>query len=211
MKYLLTLTLLGIVVAGCASQPKASESAKDISSDNPDIANVAPEGRLTESVPTEMTSSLPVVTANPTAIVLTPVQGNTPAPSATHSLSTGNWQTFTSAALGVTVNYPPDWSVAESTDGATFTSPNGATIQLITGAANTNSKEFRIGNQYCTSRINEHGQAADICVDNASFTYTADFDIQKADSAAQRVVLMTKIRTVGNIFEAMFNSLQPAK
>lgn len=211
MRYLLTMTLLGIVVAGCSSRPNTSKSAKEISPHNPDIANVAPEGRLTEAAPSETTSSLPVVTANPTAIPLTPIRGNTTAPSTTNPVSTGNWQTFTSAALGVAVNYPSDWSVAEEADGATFTSPNGATIQLKQGTANPNNNEFKIGNQYCTSRTNEHGQTADICVDNASFTYTAKFTLQKADGSTQWVTLMTKTRTAGDVFEGMFNSLQPAK
>ena len=210
MKYLLALTLLGIAVAGCASRQKTSESAKDAPPNNPDIANVAPEGRLTEAAPTEPTSSLPVMTANPTAIPLTPIQGNTPVPSMTNPLSTGNWQTFTSATLGVTINYPSDWSVAEEADGATFTSPNGATIQLKQSTASQSGNEFKIGNQYCTSRTNEHNQTADICVDNASFTYTANFTLAKTDGSIQKVMLMTKTRSVGDVFEAMFNSLQPA-
>ncbi|HSB01089.1 MAG TPA: hypothetical protein VLE49_10595 [Anaerolineales bacterium] len=211
MRYLLILTLLGIAVAGCSAQPGASKpAAKEVPPNNPDIANVAPEGRLTEAIPSETGSPLPAVTVQPPAIVLTPIQGNTPAPAPTKPISPGNWQTFSSAALGVTVNYPADWSVAEETDGATFTSPNGTTIQLKQGTANPNNNEFKIGNQYCTSRTNEHGQTANICVDNASFTYTANFTLQKAGGATQVVTLTTKTRTAGDVFEAMFNSLQPA-
>ncbi len=211
MRYLLTMTLLGIVMAGCVSRPNTSKpAAKDVPPNSPDIANVAPEGKLTEAVPTGTVSSLPVMTANPTAIPLTPIQGNTSVPSAGNPVSTGGWQTFTSAALGVTVSYPPDWSVAEEPDGATFTSPKGATIQLKQSAASQSSDEFKIGNQYCTSRTNQHGQTADICVDNASFIYTAKFTIHNADGSTQILILMTKTRTVGDVFEGMFNSLQPA-
>jgi hypothetical protein len=206
MKYLLALTLLGIAIAGCASRQNKPESAKAVPRDNPDIANVAPEGRLTETAPGE-TGPLPV---DRTAIPLTPIQGNAPATSPTSSLSTANWQIFTSAALGATVNYPPDWSAAEKTDGVTFTSPNGATIQLEKGTAALKNNEFKIGNQHCTARTNEHGQTADICVDNASFTYTANFTLPKGDGSTQTVMLMTKTRTVGDVFEAMFNSLRPA-
>jgi hypothetical protein len=202
MKYLLTLIVLGIAVVGCSSRPSASEPAKE----NPDIANRAPEGKLTEAVPSEAPVSPPAVTAIP----LTPIQGNSPAPAATNSVSSGDWQTFTSAALGVTVKYPADWSVAEEADGATFTSPKGAIIELKRGTANPSNKEFKIGNQYCTSRTNEHGQTATICADNASFTYTANFTLQKADGSSEVVILLTKTRTAGDVFEAMFNSLQPA-
>jgi hypothetical protein len=212
MRYLLILALLGLALAGCSPRPNASGSAtKEVSPNNRDIANVAPEGKLTETVPTKIGPPLPVTTANPTAILLTPVQGNTPAPAATSSASTGNWQTFTSAVLGVTVNYPSDWSVAEEADGATFTSPKGATIQLKPGIANPRSNEFKIGNQYCTSRTNQYGQTAEVCADNASLTYTANFTIQKADGSTQPVLLMTQTRTVGDAFEVMFNSLQPVK
>jgi hypothetical protein len=210
MKYLSTLILLGMVIAGCSAQPAASESAKDVHPDNPDIANVAPEGRITEEAPPSDTgSSLPVVTANSPPILLTPIQGNTPEPSTEDSAPTGNWQTFTSPTLGVAVNYPSDWSVAAETNAVFFTSPNGAQIEMKADTANTNNKEFKIGNQYCTSRTNEHGQIADICVDNAAFIYTAKFTLQKADGSREWVTLMTKTRTVGDVFEAMFNSLQP--
>jgi len=209
MRYLLTLALLGIVIAGCSARPNASESAKEVPPNNPDIANKAPEDRIIEETsPGETDPALPVMTVKSPPILLTPIQGNTPEPSTETSASSGNWQTFTSSTLGVAVNYPSDWSVAEAANGATFTSPAGATIQLKEDTTNTNSKEFKVGNQYCTSRTNEHGQTADICVDNASFIYTAKFTLQKADGSTQWVTLMTKTRTVGDVFEAMFNSLQ---
>ena len=212
MRYLLTLALLGIFIASCSPRPDAAEPpAKEASPNNRDIANIAPEGKLTEVVPTKIGPPLPVTTANPTAILLTPVQGGTPAPAATNSISTGGWKTFTSTVLGVTVKYPPDWSVAEDAQGATFTSPSGAMIQLKQGMANSNNKEFKIGNQYCTPRTNQQGQTAEVCADTASLTYTANFSLQKADGSTQQVILVTQTRTVGDIFEAMFNSLQPTK
>ena len=74
--------------------------------------------------------------------------------------------------------------------------------------ANANNKEVKTGNQYCTSRTNEHGLTADICVNNAAFIYTAKFTLQKADGSTHWVTLLTKTRSVGEVFEAMFNSLQ---
>ncbi len=211
MRNLLLLALLGFVAAGCAAPAKApGPAAKEAPPRNSDIANRAPEGGMTDAVPTKIGPPLPVTTANPTAIVLTPIQANTPVPAGTNPVSTTNWKTFTSAALGVTVSYPSDWSVAEQTNGATFTSPKGATIALTQSTASPNNGEVRIANQYCTSRTNPHGQTAEVCVDNASFTYTASFTIQKADGTSQRVTLMTKTRTVGDVFQGMFDSLQPA-
>ena len=86
MKYLLTLALLGIVIAGCSSQPNADKSGKEISPNNPDIADKAPEDRIIEeATPGEAGPSLPVMTASSPAIILTPIQGNTPEPSAANS------------------------------------------------------------------------------------------------------------------------------
>lgn len=210
MRYLLTLVLLGIAITGCSSQPGTDKSAKDVHPGNPDIANRAPEGHLTEEVPPDKTaSSLPVTTAELPPILLTPIQGSTPIPVTTNSASSEDWQTFTSSTLGVTIKYPSDWSEAEEKDGVTFTAPTGAIIQLKDAATTANNNEFRVANQYCTSRTNEHGQSAEICADNASFIYTAKFTLQKADGSTHWVTLITKTRTAGDIFEAMFNSLQP--
>jgi hypothetical protein len=208
MRCLLTLVLLGSALAGCSSRPDVPE--KGTSPNDPDIANVAPEGPMTEEVnPDEADSSLPGMTANPPPILLTPVQGNTPAPSTRGSTLTENWQTFTSSALRITVNYPSDWSVEEQTDAVVFTSPTGTTIQLTETTAATDNNEFKVGNQYCTARTNEHGQTAEICVDNASFTYTANFTLPMKDGSTRTVMLITKTRAAGDVFEAMFNSLQP--
>jgi len=211
MKYLLTLALLGIVIAGCSSQPTADESGKETSPNNPDVADKAPEDRIIEETPPrEADASLPVMTVNSPPILLTPIQGNSPDPSTANSAPSGNWQTFSSPTLGVTLDYPLDWSAVEEADGITFTSPTGATIQMKTDTANPNNNEFKIGNQHCTTRTNEYGLTADICVDNASFIYTAKFALQQADGSTRGLTLMTKTRTVGDIFEAMFNSLRQA-
>ena len=212
MRYLLTFLLFGIVIAGCSTQSSASEARRDIPSDNPNIADVAPEGRLTEVTPSkDPDSSLPVMTVNPPPILLTPIQGDaTEAPMDENSAPPANWQTFTSSTLGVALNYPADWSAAEESKSVTFTSPSGATIELKTDVANIDNKEFKIGNQYCTSRTNEHGQIADICVDQAAFTYTAKFSLQEANGSTHWVTLLTQTRSAGEVFEKMFNSLRPA-
>jgi hypothetical protein len=51
MKYKLTFILLGIVVAGCSSQPGLDISVTATNENNLDIANIAPEGRFTEGRP----------------------------------------------------------------------------------------------------------------------------------------------------------------
>jgi hypothetical protein len=209
MKRILTLTLLGIVVAGCSSQPELDTSVTETTQSNPDIANIAPEGRFTEAVPTgEIDSPLPVMTPSAPPIILTPVQENDTTSSPPNSLSTENWQTFTSSALGVSLEYPSDWSAVEEADSVIFTSPSGTTIQMKADTSSMNKDEFKIGNRYCASRTNEHDLTAEVCADTISFIYTAKFTLQKADGSTQWLTLSTKTRATGEIFEAMFNSVQ---
>ncbi len=206
MRYLLTLAFLGVLISGCSpSQPNPPAApTKD-----PDIASIAPEERnIDEATPEGNDSHLPVMTAKSPPIILTPIQGDATTPSAPNSLSTENWQTFTSSTLGVTLDYPPDWSVAEEAEGVTFTSPTGGMIQLKADTANTRNNELKVGNRRCTSRTNQHDLTAEVCVETISFLYTANFNLPKADGSTQRVTLLTQARTVGEIFDAMFNSVR---
>jgi hypothetical protein len=209
MKYMLTFSFLGIVIVGCSSQPNVDASVTETTQSNPDIATIAPEGRLTEEAPTgQADSALPVMTPNAPPILLTPIQGNDTTSPASDSLSTEHWQTFTSSALGVSLKYPADWSAVEETNGVIFTSTNGTTIQMKVDTSSVSNDEFRIANQYCTSRTNQHNLTAEICADRISFLYTAKFNLQKADGSTEWLTLSTKNRATGEVFEAMFNSLQ---
>ena len=207
MRYLLTFALLGVVISGCGrSRPTPQASATD----SRDIANIAPEGRsIDEGTPNGSETHLPVMTANSPPIILTPIQGDAATPSAPNALPTDNWKTFTSTALGVTLDYPQDWSVAEEADQVTFTSPKGGTIQMKAGTAVRSNNEFKIGNQVCTSRTNDHNLTADVCVDHASFIYTAKFSLSKTDGSTQWITLLTQNQSVGEVLDAMFNSARP--
>ena len=215
MRYLPILVLLGIILAGCSPASNQGSAANGASSGNPGIASIATEGRLTEEAPTQSTTSsspLPVMTVNSPPIVLTPVQGNpanvgpTPTP-----LSTENWKTFSSASLGVAVDYPANWSVTEQSGEATFTSPQGATIKLQAANPSGQNNEFRIGNQYCTTRTNKYNQTAEVCADNSSFTYSATFTLSSTGSSPRGLMLITKDRSSGKIYEAMIDSLRPTQ
>ena len=141
MRYLLVFILFGIVMAGCS----ADESTKETAQDNREIPDIAPEGRITEEAGmNETDSSLPLMTADLPHILLTPIQGNATPPSTSNSSSSQNWQTFTSSALGVALDYPLDWSAAEEIDGAIFTSPQGRTILLKGVKTDNESNETRI-------------------------------------------------------------------
>jgi hypothetical protein len=210
-RFILAL-MLAFGVASCSSTPRRNETINEGAPDNQGIPNVAPEGRITEAAArNEADSSLPVMTADSPPIVLTPVQGDATPPPAQTVPASEDWQTFTSTALGVAVDYPLDWSVAEEIEGAIFTSPQGTTITLQTANAVHDNNETRMGNQRCTSRTNPYGLTADICVGNSSFIYIATFILQVGDGAARGVTLMTRTRTVGDVFEGMFNSVRLVK
>lgn len=218
MRYVLTLILLGTLLAGCAPASVMESATQDASSGVPSpgnqkIMSVATEGRFTEEAPTKDAGSpASVMTVNSPPIVLTSIQANlTPLAPTLAPSSTENWNTYKSTSLGVTVNYPPDWTVAEKSGVATFTSPQGATVSLQAANPGSANNEFRIGNQYCTTRINSHQQTARVCADNASFTYSATFTLQAADGSMKGVMLITKTRSAGTVFEAMIDSLRPTQ
>ena len=209
--FILTL-MLAFSLASCSSTPRRNETTNERAPDNQGIHDIASEGRITEQAgPNEVDPSLPVMTADSPPILLTPVQGDVTPPPAQNVPASEDWQTFTSNALGVAVDYPVDWSVAEERDGAIFTSPQGTTITLQAANAVHDNNETRVGNQRCTSRTNPYGLTADICVGNSSFLYTATFAFQLGDGSTRWLTLLTRTRTTGDVFEGMFNSLRLVK
>jgi hypothetical protein len=203
MRKIFALFLLGALFAGCSS-PQTTE-------ENRNIASIATnEGKITEESVTEAPGAI-VMTANPTPLMLTPIQVNSPSPKTTPkpSMKSG-WETFTSITLGISVDYPLDWTATEQTDGVIFASPQGATIQLKPVKTRSDNNETRIGNQRCTLRTNNFGLAADICVDSASFNYSATFTLPSG-SAVQWLALITATRSAGAVFEEMFNSVRLEK
>jgi len=216
MRFFLTIILIGIVIAGCSSAPASNqqESTNNSTSGNIDIARIAPEGKVTEDVATnEANSSSPtiVMTVNSPAIQLTSIQGNTSTSSTPVPISTENWQMYTNNSLGITVDYPTDWSISEQDDGAIFSSPTNSTIQLKVTNANSSGNEIRIINQRCTSQTNAYNLTADICVENSPFSYTAKFAVKSPDGSAQWLTLTTTARDTAIFFHAMFNSVRPEK
>ena len=197
MKAMFIVVLIGTLLAGCSS----ASPTQAVSTGNRDIASVATEGRITEEAPTPAAGGI-VMTVNPTPLVLVPVQGQPPETSLTPMPGIpADWQTYANTTLGVQVAYPPDWSMTEQNGETTFTSPQGATILLKAAAASSAGNEMRTGNLRCTSRANANNLTAEICVDSASFSYSAKF-------SELPVALITTTRAAGTVFESMFNSLQ---
>ena len=217
MRFYLILVLIGLVTASCSPSVRASaiptpKNMSNVPAGNINIASVATEGAVTEDANSGGTTSpspSTVMTVNPTPIILTPIQGNTvnPPPTAPSLVTTG-WQTYTNAALDISVDYPSEWSIAEQPDGAVFTSPQGTTISLKESKTDVNSNEFKIGNQHCTSRTNAHNLTATICADTISINYSATFNLKAADGSVQWLVLSTTTRETASVFETMFNTVR---
>jgi hypothetical protein len=211
-RWFILALMLAFGLASCSSTPRRNETTNEGAPDNQGIHDVAPEGRITEEAArNEADSSLPVMTADSPPILLAPVQGNATPPPEQNVPASEDWQTFTSTALGVAVDYPVDWSVAEEIDGAIFTSPQGTTITLQAANAVHDNNETRMGNQCCTSRTNPYGLTANICVGNSSFLYTATFTLQLGDGSTRWLTLLTRTRTAGDVLEGMFNSVRLVK
>jgi hypothetical protein len=148
---------------------------------------------------------------HPPAIPIEPIQGGQLPPGVTPpSPALKGWQTFTSAGLGVAVDYPPDWSVAEQADGATFTSPQGMTIQLQLVNAGAGDADNSTGNQECTPLINAYGLSLEACGDSASHRYSAQIHLIRADGSTEQLRLSTSTQDTLDVYKAMLNTLRPA-
>jgi len=149
------------------------------------------------------------VTVRPPSIYLGP--GSPPANSAPTPLLNlpRGWLSFTSPSLGVSLEYPADWSVDQQANGIAFRSPQGLTIFLQLDRVNNDQMIDK--NQDCTSLINNYGLSSEVCVDASSSTYSASFDLIPSDGTAQRIVLSTMDKEALDVYRGMLNSLRFSK
>ena len=127
----------------------------------------------------------------------------------------GDWKTFVSATLPVTVDYPPDWSVREEATGVTFTSAHGATMHLNrieTGVLSAEDfwQEHGLPHTRCSARTNVYGIAARVCFDTLAGSYTTDFVVKTSQGPAQLWSLAMPSRGDLAMFNAMLASIRPA-
>jgi hypothetical protein len=207
-------------MASCSPGPHAFMPTQPAGTDNSSfgnrgIASVATEGPFVEMLVTSEATSAstpPAVGANRSPIPLQAIQGNSVSPAATTTpispISTNGWKTFTIASYSAAVDYPPDWSISDQADGAVFTSPAGATIQLELVRA-AGGDEFLQVNQRCISRTNPYSLTASICVvGGSSFSYDAAFTLKMSDGSMEVLGLSTTARDTVAVFDAMVNSVR---
>jgi hypothetical protein len=206
MRYLLTVVLLAALLAGC-SAASSMENITQTASPTGNRVIVNPTMIPTAEATMQETTSVSkprIIKVRPPMIPIGPVQGTPAFPVPTLGPLQG-WQTFTSAALGVAVDYPMDWAVTENNPGVSFTSPQGSTILLKVG--NSNSSSSTPG-QDCATLINAYGQTGEVCFDAATFSYSAVFKKTAGESTAW-LTLSVMSREKPDVFLQMVDSLRP--
>ena len=148
------------------------------------------------------------ITAQPPRIPIEPIQatelppGVIPPPPPLQG-----WQTFTSASLGISIVFPPDWSAAEKPGDVIFTSPQGVVVRLqlmsISGGGGGTP------GQACNLLVNTYGVSVEVCGGGASDRYQADFHVLKADGSVEDLQLSTTDSRALDVYKAMLNSLHP--
>ena len=200
MKKLLISILLGAFLTGCgavANVENVKKAPATGNQGNPQPAIKSPMSETASPQPAGPGSKGLVITVRPPMVPIAPVSGSGPAQ---------GWQTFTSTALGVAVDYPSSWSAVEQADGVLFTSPGGATIRLQKDSSSNPPAE----GQDCSTLINTYGQTGRLCVDTARSHYSAVFQKAGAGSTAW-LSLSTVSSEKPTVFYQMFDSLRPAQ
>jgi hypothetical protein len=207
MKHLLTLIIIGLVLSGCLPTLSSDKTASNAGTESASTDSVSPESNKKSPTGTDnqgmglarnsvVPESMPMaITANPPMVpVLTaePIKG---------------WQTFTSTAWGIAVDYPADWSVVEQADAITFNSPQGKKIgmQILTlEGGNWVSKD-----QQCATLLNNHGVSIDTCFEEGTSTYSAKFGLPSGSGSPGQLLLFTNGRDALYTYLKMLDSLRP--
>jgi len=205
MKYVLTIFLFAGLLAGCSAASSMENSAQEASPlGNRDIVSETKVPTVETTIKDATSVSEPMlITVRPPMIPIGPVQGTPAFPMPTSTPLQG-WQTFTSTALGVAVDYPMDWSVIENDAGVKFTSSKG---QLILLQVDQSYGSPSITGQDCATLINSYGQAGDLCFDAATSAYRAVFK-KPAGESTPGLTLSTISQEKPTIFLQMFDSLR---
>jgi hypothetical protein len=198
------LFVVAALLAGCSAAPglKTATPAASPGIDHPTLTATGVPGvgaTMPAATATAEAVKAGVIKVNPPKLPVGPVPGGPPP-----TLAAG-WQTYTSPALGVAVDYPKDWAVTENGAGASFTSPQGVTIALEGGQVRPTASP---AGQDCSDVINTNGRTAETCFDAAASRYSALFKMP-AGAATAWVVLSTISKEKPVVYLQMFDSLRP--
>ncbi len=210
IRWISLITLLVLATAGCSPSPHVDTIQTGATSEPAGNANPPtnlPKDQLVAS-PTpeeaEDSSSAPLaVTVRPPVLFVAPIEGTSSGGAPTPIVSSHEgWQTFADQDFGISVDYPGDWSIDQEGESARFTSPQGKAI-LLQAAKNDEQSD-----QDCASLINSYGLTVDTCVNTATSTYSATFNLAAANRSAQWLTLSTANPEALDVYKAMLNSVR---
>jgi hypothetical protein len=153
------------------------------------------------AVPLESETPVPTESAGPQPGAITVNPPKLPVEQATTPLA--GWQTYTNLALGVTLDYPVDWSLVEHNGLIIFTSPQGAEIVL---QEISNAEVPEISNQQCAIIINAYGLSINTCYEVAKGVYSAY--MQPHTGSAQQIMISTTGMDALDVYRQMLNTIR---
>ncbi len=144
----------------------------------------------------------------PATLVAAPA---TPSPVTTSAAQIG-WRTFIDSDLHLAVDYPPDWTAHLQDHGATFTSPQGLTIQLvpIDPQLLSPSGEIIQPNTRCADTVNPHGLPVRTCRATIGFSLGAYLQIKTVSGLETAAAISTGDRGAFDVFNAIVESARLA-
>ena len=208
MKFLLAIPLMALIFVGCSTALHANKTDSNTGSEESAASTISPGpigtgGTATETLfAGEASTKIATTESKPMVITVRP-----PRVPVLTAVSLAGWRTFTSAALGVAVDYPSDWSAAEQADVVTFSSPQGLEIQLQAIKA-SNSTDTGLNDLQCVLLINSYGLSVDTCVDIQTRTYFAKFTVKSNTGLSQPLSLSTTNNAAMGIYTQMLDSLR---
>ncbi|MDE3091122.1 MAG: hypothetical protein KGJ80_17240 [Chloroflexota bacterium] len=221
----LVLILSILALTGCVSSPLyLSTPTLTAGSNASNPMAITPSSASTVANPERTPTTAPLANASPTsnptlraainpgATVAAPTQLKV-LPFTPSDLGS---KTYSSANLNVAINYPADWVAREAGTSVSFTSPQGALIQLSiveTGALSPQDfmNENQIPNTRCSLSTSTHGVRGRTCFDTIAFSYDAEFILKSAGGLERLLSLSTRDRAALPVFTAMVASVRPAQ
>ena len=180
------------------------------------VASPAPT-TIASGLPTRSTlsSTSPFATIGSSRVTQTPAIALSVPSQQTQAtmLPVATTKTYTNTRLGIALDYPSDWTVSESADGAKFTSPQGATIDLALVDTQNQSPEYflvemQLPNTRCLNSANPHGVTVRNCLDTVSFSYNANLILKLSNNTTRLVSLTMRGKSPNPVFDAMIASVR---
>lgn len=176
--------------------------------------------RSTDETATPQPDNIPTATNSAATKGQTAIPTNT---SGSHQLTptsqpkqlTAGWQQYSNTTMGISIDYPTNWSATENNSEVTFTSPSGDVIHLDqVQASGLSPQEFldqnQLPNTRCSNGKNPQGVQYRSCFDTIALSRSAYLVIKPLQGSPKYFTLSTFARGDLDVFNAMLASFQAA-